>query len=559
MQNQQNPDGARTGEASWVIDCPDLAATARLAAEIAGELRPNDLLTLTGDLGAGKTTFARALIRTLMADQELEVPSPTFTLMQIYDAPRVRIVHCDLYRVQSAEELTELGWDEAADGALVVVEWADRAGSALHPDRLDVAFIMEPEEGPEHRVAVVTGFGSWAQRVTIMKARERLLEQAGWAGARREHMQGDASTRAYERLHRQNDGTATAVLMISPPRADGPAIRYGKSYSTLARLAEDVRPFVAMAGALRERGFSAPEVLARDMRTGLLLLEDLGSEPVLVDGAPDPARYMAAVEALAALHAMELPSRLPLPDGSEHVIQGYEPDVMGIELELMLDWYLPYRGKSGLAASARGVFLHTWAAVLGEAMAERRTWTLRDYHSPNLIWLPEREGLARIGIIDFQDALMGHPAYDVVSLLQDARVDVDEMLEIRLLGHYARLRREADPGFDMAAFARAYAIMGAQRNTKILGIFARLNQRDGKPQYVAMLPRIERYVVRCLNHPVLADLKVWYETHVPGLMPPPEPAEDPAGTDAAAAPDAAAEPGPEAPPVPPGGAASQNP
>ncbi|MFZ4532283.1 MAG: aminoglycoside phosphotransferase family protein, partial [Alsobacter sp.] len=142
------------------------------------------------------------------------------------------------------------------------------------------------------------------------------------------------------------------------------------------------------------------------------------------------------------------------------------------------------------------------------------------YHSPNLMWLPEREGLARIGLLDFQDAVLGHPAYDVVSLLQDARVDVAEDLELRLLGHYARQRRAAQPEFDMGAFARAYAVFGAQRATKILGIFARLDRRDGKPAYLRHLPRIEHYIRRDLAHPVLADLKVWYETHLPGLIAP---------------------------------------
>jgi len=142
------------------------------------------------------------------------------------------------------------------------------------------------------------------------------------------------------------------------------------------------------------------------------------------------------------------------------------------------------------------------------------TWTLRDYHSPNLMWLAEREGTRRIGLLDFQDCVIGHPAYDVASLAQDARVDVPEGLELRLLGQYARARAAADPGFDMGAFAAAYATLGAQRATKLLGIFARLDKRDGKPQYLAHLPRIERYLARCLAHPALSDLKLWYDANL---------------------------------------------
>jgi aminoglycoside/choline kinase family phosphotransferase len=157
-------------------------------------------------------------------------------------------------------------------------------------------------------------------------------------------------------------------------------------------------------------------------------------------------------------------------------------------------------------------------------MMAPRTWTLRDYHSPNLLWCPDREGTDRIGLIDFQDAVMGHPAYDLVSLLQDARVDVAEAMELQLLGRYVALRRQTAADFDLGRFARDYAVMGAQRATKILGIFARLNQRDGKPHYLKHLPRIEAYTRRCLTHAALSELAAWYQKHVPGLFPEAAPA-----------------------------------
>jgi N-acetylmuramate 1-kinase len=512
---------AQTAEVTWVIDLPDLEATAKVAADLSGEIGPATLMTLTGDLGSGKTAFARALIRHMTGDEALEVPSPTFTLMQVYDgavSPKLAfpIIHCDLYRLRSAEELAELGWEEAGEGALLLVEWADRAADLLPADRLDVGFILEPEEGPDHRVAVITGYGAWAKRVALMKAREKLLAPTEWREAERRFMQGDASTRAYERLHL---GERSAVLMISPPRPDGPPVRYGKPYSAIARLAEDVKPFVALTNGLRERGFKAPEILAADLKTGLLLIEDFGSETVIADGQPAEERYGEAVDILAKLHALDLPDRLPVAEGIEHRIPGYDLDALGIEVELMLDWYLPHRGRSGLAASARGTFLNIWKDLLTPILAEKRTWSLRDYHSPNLMWLPDAAPGGRIGLIDYQDAVMGPPAYDVASLLQDARVDIEEGMEMRLLRRYLGLRREQDAGFPMADFALAYAVMGAQRGTKILGIFARLNYRDGKPQYLAHLPRIERYVARCLAHPALEPLKGWYQQHVPGFQP----------------------------------------
>jgi aminoglycoside/choline kinase family phosphotransferase len=162
----------------------------------------------------------------------------------------------------------------------------------------------------------------------------------------------------------------------------------------------------------------------------------------------------------------------------------------------------------------RGEFVHLWREALGEIVAGPTTWTLRDYHSPNLLWLPDREGIARVGLLDFQDALLGPPAYDVVSLLQDARVDVPQPLEASLLGRYVKARRARDRSFDLNLFFQHYAIMGAQRATKILGIFARLAKRDGKPQYLRHQPRIWRNLRRSLAHPALKPLKTWYDGHV---------------------------------------------
>ena len=151
-------------------------------------------------------------------------------------------------------------------------------------------------------------------------------------------------------------------------------------------------------------------------------------------------------------------------------------------------------------------------------LSEQTVWTLRDFHSPNLLWLAAREGIAKVGVLDFQDCVLGHPAYDVVSLLQDARVDVLEEEEVNLLAYYASLRREGGASFDIAGFLRAYAILGAQRATKILGIFARLDERDHKPQYLAHMPRVENYLGRNLRHPALAELKYWYEENLPRIF-----------------------------------------
>ncbi len=218
-----------------------------------------------------------------------------------------------------------------------------------------------------------------------------------------------------------------------------------------------------------------------------------------------------------SLSAGEEPYELPV----------YDIEAMLVEVELVLDWYAPAMARVTPPSGARMQFLGVWRELLGPILADPTTWTLRDYHSPNLHWLAERQGLRRIGLIDFQDAVMGPPAYDVVSLLQDARVDVAEDLEMRLAALYMRRRAAADPAFDTQRFAAAYAAMGAQRATKILGLFARLDKRDHKPEYLRHLPRIERYLARNLAHPLLQSLAVWYQNHLPRALGPPPVNSDP--------------------------------
>jgi N-acetylmuramate 1-kinase len=310
----------------------------------------------------------------------------------------------------------------------------------------------------------------------------------------------------------------SAILMIAPQRPDGPPVRAGKPYSAIARLAESVHAFVAMDRGLRAIGFSAPKIHEQDLETGLLLIEDLGSGVVVGETGPIAERYEAAALLLADMHRHHLPTILPVSEGRDHVVPDYDLDAMEIETELLLDWYAPHIGGLTLPAVARSGFRKAFRPLLEAAIAGERSWVLRDYHSPNLIWLPQREGLARVGVIDFQDAVLGPTAYDLVSLGQDARVTVSPELELHLIAAYATARRQQNAGFDPAAFARLYAIMGAQRATKILGIFARLDKRDGKPAYLRHLPRVEDYLRRNLAHPDLAELANWYRSYLPGLL-----------------------------------------
>lgn len=501
----------------WRVLLGSLAETQDFARVLAEELKAGDVVSLNGGLGSGKTALARALIQTLAQDPELEVPSPTFTLIQSYEGMlqvACPVIHADFYRLGGENELVELGWEEIIDGAIVLVEWAERAPKALPVSHLAVTLELDLTDA-NRRMVSVTATGNMIPRLERLEATHNILQKSGWNGARRFPMQGDASTRMYERLVKP-DGE-TAILMISPARPDGPPIRRGKSYSAIAKLAENVKAFVAVDRGLRALGFSAPKIFGEDLDAGLLVLEDLGHEPVIDDSGPMPERYAEAIRLLSKLHNTVLPQVLPVADGIDHVLPVYDMDALLIEVDLLLEWYVPHIAERTLSSPAKFEFANLWTEALREIIETPPTWTLRDFHSPNLIWLDGREDVKRLGVIDFQDAVLGHPSYDVASLLQDARVDVLPELELKLLGHYIRERRAADETFDLAAFARAYAIMGAQRATKILGIFARLDKRDQRPQYLTHLPRLENYLRRNLAHPGLARLKNWYDSYLPHL------------------------------------------
>ncbi|MGG7645292.1 aminoglycoside phosphotransferase family protein [Rhodovulum sp. YNF3179] len=313
------------------------------------------------------------------------------------------------------------------------------------------------------------------------------LERAGWADAARAHLAGDASNRSYARLRR---GAQSAVLMDAPP-ARG----------------EDIRPFTRIARHLARLGLSAPAILAEDPEHGFLLLEDLGDAlfSTVAEAQPEleETLYAAAVGVLAELHAH------PVPPG----IAAYDPPLMAGLSGLVLDWYLPAALGHPAPESAEALRAAVEAATASLA-TDRPVLVLRDYHAQNLIWLPERQGPARVGLLDFQDAMAGHPAYDLVSLLEDARRDTSAALRAAMYARYA-----TETGTDPESLARAVAILGAQRNLRILGVFARLCLRDGKPGYVDLMPRVWDHLQRDLAHPALAALRAIVDDHLPAPDP----------------------------------------
>jgi len=326
---------------------------------------------------------------------------------------------------------------------------------------------------------------------------EDFLGKSGWGDADRSTLAGDASFRRYDRMQRNSKAemdvsTATAVLMDAPPPQ------------------ENVRPFINIARFLKSHDYSAPEIFAEDPENGFLLLEDLGDDrfTCVMNGETSltyiPAEkdmYTLAVDVLAALHTGDMPEN----------IAEYDNAMLMREVALLPDWYLPLLYGDEKAAGIRDEYMALWEEIIPQVHITPQAMVYRDYHADNLMWLPERDDIQKVGLLDFQDTVIGSPAYDLVSLLEDARRDVDRDMATEMVEYYLSIR----PDLNRNSFLTSYAILGAQRNCKILGIFSRLAVRDGKDTYLSLLPRVWGHVEHDLQHPALASLKQLLDKLVP--------------------------------------------
>jgi N-acetylmuramate 1-kinase len=346
------------------------------------------------------------------------------------------------------------------------------------------------------------------------------IARAGWDNAELVALRGDASTRRYYRVLR---GDRSAMLMDQPRKAEAPPCpqsaspeeRFALGYNAVARLAgANCARFVATANYLRSRGLTAPEIYAADVAQGFVLLEDFGDDlyaDVLNNGADEFAMYSVATDAIARLHAQPAPRLLP----GEMPLYNYDLHAELAEVDLMTEWFVPLALRRSATPDEIAEHRELWGEALAKIRAPSSFFVHRDYHAQNLFWLPVRQGLARVGMIDFQDALAGNRSYDLISLLEDARRDVTPELARAMQNRYFAAVNAAGHSIDEETFAAELAVTAAQRNTKIAGIFARLANRDGKRRYLSFIPRVWGYLERDLSHPILAKLRDWYDRAIP--------------------------------------------
>ncbi|MFV0408475.1 MAG: tRNA (adenosine(37)-N6)-threonylcarbamoyltransferase complex ATPase subunit type 1 TsaE [Paracoccus sp. (in: a-proteobacteria)] len=442
----------------------DTVLTEALARAIAGELAAGDTLLLDGPVGAGKSHFSRALIRARLENPAEDVPSPTFTLVQTYESDPP-VWHADLYRLTDPAEVDELGLTDALPDAIALIEWPDRMDPVLGA----LSLRLRPQADPDLRQ--ITLIGDAARWSHIRRAAERaaFVWRAGWGDADAGFLAGDASARRYFRLSR---GDQTAVLM------DADA-------ATLA-------PYLAMTDWLRERGFDAPAVLAVDREAGLALIEDFGDAQIarVIEADPDKAGplYDRIAAMLARLASFPSAPGIAVLDGP----------AMAEQVGLFAQWYPAAAGAVPDAQAAADQIAPTIARLHEVLCVDAAPVTcLRDFHAENLILT----GDGRLGLLDFQDAVATHPAYDLVSALHDARRALPAEVEASAIARFLD-----DTGMDPARFHAAFALLGAQRNLRIMGIFTRLCLRDAKPRYLAFMPHVWLLILRETSHPALADL-----------------------------------------------------
>ncbi|MDR3509000.1 MAG: phosphotransferase [Caulobacteraceae bacterium] len=346
------------------------------------------------------------------------------------------------------------------------------------------------------------------------------LAAHGLGGARREALTGDASTRNYERLHRP--GAPSLIFMDQPPALETTpcppdataAERAALGYNASARLAAGrIDAFIATAGYLRGLGLSAPEVVAADPASGLAVLEDLGDDlyaRLIAGGAPEAPFYEAAIDLLIRLHQAPPPKVLEA-DGARWPLLTYDALALKTGGDMFIEWWPKYSGAPAFSEGAIQDWNALWDPIRQRGETGANVFTHRDYHAENLVWLPDRGGVARVGLLDFQDALVAHPAWDLLSLLQDARRDVDPALETAMLDRYLAAR----PDLDRAQFLEDYRGLAALNAARILFIFARQVAGFDRPRYRALLPRVWGTLERNLQASEFTGLRAWFDREIP--------------------------------------------
>ncbi len=456
-------------------------------------LGKGDVITLNGQIGAGKTTFAKFLISNLTQTPIEEISSPTFNLYQTYEGETLDVLHYDFYRIDSELELAEIDLDESYTDKICIIEWANKYPNILPKDRIEISIECKDQE----RYYKINPLGKCREAIDSLNKVEDFLDEHDIKFKEIKKLPGDASKRGYFRVSNSNKN-----LIVMDVTQENDA--NGKTLMT-----GGIDDFITICEYLDSINVRVPKLIARNKINTLLLEEDLGecSYTGMVAKLDFRELYEPAIETLIHISNIKHPKNISTGP-NPHYMRDFDLNIYLKEAGTFIDYYWPFVNGTFCGEDERQEFIEILSNLYSN-LSDDKTLMLRDFHSPNLLFLQNEKGLKKCAIIDFQDALLGHPLYDLVSLSNDARLTIDEGHEQYLIDLYKSSFCFNDFEFDKLSFMEQYQILGVQRSIKILGIFARLAIIDSNHNYIVHMPRVITYIKRILESGNLPELKYW--------------------------------------------------
>lgn len=470
--------------------------------ELSVMLKPGDVIALNGQIGSGKTTFAKLLINSLTETPLDEISSPTFNLYQTYESGALEIAHYDFYRIESEIELSEIDLSDSFENKICIIEWADKYSKILPEDRIEILIECQDVD----RIYKVKPLGKCREILDNLNKIKNFLNDLDINFTRLEKLPGDASKRKYFRV----TGLKDNMILMDATQENDTRSKTG--------LSQGIDDFIIIGEYLDSINVRVPKLIARNKTDALLLEEDLGERCYLtaVNRESYKKLYKPAIETLIHISNIKHPKNISI-NANAHYMRDFDLDIYLNEAEIFIDYYWPFVNGKICSEDQKQEFIHIMKKAYSD-LTNDKTLMLRDFHSPNLLFLENEKGYKKCAIIDFQDALLGHPLYDLVSLTNDARLTINEDHEKYLIELYKADFRFNDYQFDKLSFMEQYHILGVQRSIKILGIFARLAILENNHTYLSHMPRIINYIKRIMYSSNLKELTNWLNMNFKGIF-----------------------------------------
>mgnify|MGYP001272369135 FL=1 len=471
----------------------NLSDLEKLAKELVPLLNEGGVMTLNGQIGAGKTTLAKLIIQELTQTPLEDIVSPTFNLYHTYNKDNLEIAHYDFYRIESEIELLEIDLNESLTDKICIIEWADKFRDLLPKDRIEIFIKCKKNE----RVYRINPLGKFREVVSDRAKIENYLGGLDINFTELQRLPGDASKRNYYRVMSPDN---TMILMDATQESN---------IKSKTGLSNGIDDFIKIQKYLDSIDVRVPKLIVRNRTDNILLEEDLGeySYADMLTKENYQKLYNPAIKTLIHISNINHPKNIST-DSNPHYLKEFDLDIYLNEAEIFIDYYWPFIHGKQCNADKKQEFTHVMGEVYSN-LTDDKTLMLRDFHSPNLLFLENEDGFRKCAVIDFQDALFGHPLYDLVSLTNDARTTIDEHQEKYLIDLYKKDFPFNNFQFDSLSFIEQYHILGVQRSIKILGIFARLAILETNQNYLVHMPRVICYIKRIMQSGSIQTLACW--------------------------------------------------